>query len=142
MTSSMLLVSSTWANEPTFKMIPINVACPFNEAIYDPSSRALALVGKEKKQTLHMLPKLTDTGDVQRLKMQKRENGKEFAEQRVTLDTFYEYFIEDKSEIESFIKSFASNADAYDYQSIVDKSFAAPAEKPMIVSGSPLIMAP
>lgn len=142
MTSSMLLVSSTWANEPTFKMIPINVACPFNEAIYDPSSRALALVGKEKKQTLHMLPKLTDTGDVQRLKMQKRENGKEFAEQRVTLDTFYEYFIEDKSEIESFIKSFASNADTYDYQSIVDKSFAAPAEKPMIVSGSPLIMAP
>lgn len=138
----MLLVSSTWANEPTFKMIPINVACPFNEAIYDPSSRALALVGKEKKQTLHMLPKLTDTGDVQRLKMQKRENGKEFAEQRVTLDTFYEYFIEDKSEIESFIKSFASNADTYDYQSIVDKSFAAPAEKPMIVSGSPLIMAP
>lgn len=142
MTSSMLLVSSTWANEPTFKMIPINVACPFNEAIYDPSSRALAIVGKEKKQTLHMLPKLTDTGDVQRIKLQKRENGKEFAEQRVTLDTFYEYFIEDKSEIESFIKSFASNASTHDFQSIVDKSFAAPSEKPAIVSGSPLIMAP
>lgn len=142
MTSSMLLISSSWANEPTFKMIPVNVSCPFNEVIYDPSSRALAIVGKEKKQTLHMLPKLTDTGDVQRIKLQKRENGKEFAEQRVTLETFYEYFIEEKSEIESFIKSFASNADTFDFQSIVDQSFAAPAEKPAIVSGPQLIMEP
>jgi hypothetical protein len=138
----MLLVSSTWANEPTFKMIPINVACPFNEAIYDPSSRALALVGKEKKQTLHMLPRLTDSGDVQRIKLNKRDNGKDFAEQRVTLDTFYEYFIEEKSEIENFIKSFASNAATFDFESILDNSFAAPTEKPTMVQGSSLIVAP
>jgi hypothetical protein len=138
----MLLVSSTWANEPTFKMIPINVACPFNEAIYDPSSRALALVGKEKKQTLHMLPRLTDSGDVQRIKLNKRDNGKDFAEQRVTLDTFYEYFIEEKSEIENFIKSFASNEATFDFESILDNSFAAPTEKPTMAQGSSLIVTP
>lgn len=142
MTSSMLLISSTWANQPTFKMIPINTSCPYNEVIFDPSSRALAIVGKEKKQTLHMLPKLTDTGDVQRLKMQKRDNGKEFAEQRVTLETFYEYFVEEKSEIEEFIKFFASNANTFGYQAIVDASFAAPTEKPTIATGPQLIMEP
>lgn len=138
----MLLISSSWADQPTFKMIPINADCPYNEVIFDPSSCALAIVGKEKKQTLHMLPKLTDTGDVLRPKVQKRENGKEYAEVRVTLETFYEYFIEDKDEIISFVGSFASNSDTYSFKELVEQSFAKPTEKPTILAGPQIITEP
>jgi len=141
MQNSMLLISSTWAGTPTFKMIPINVDCPYNEVIFDPNGKALAIVGKEKKQTLHMLPKLTDTGDVQRIKVQKRENGKDFAETRVSMETFYEYFIEEKEEVLSFVKTFAANADKIDYEKIVTEAYT---EKPVLLPGaaSQIIMEP
>ena len=143
MQNSMLLISSSWDGQPTFKMIPASQVAPYNEVIFDPSGPALAIVGKEKKQTLHMLPKLTDTGDVQMLKVAKRENGKQFAEQRVSMETFYEYFIEDKQEILDFVKTFALNANAVDTTSIIEKAFTKP-ERPEtpIVTGSPIIMEP
>ncbi len=139
MLNSMLLVSSYWNEQATFKMIPIHKDCPFNEVIFDPSSRALAIVGKEKKQTLHMLPKLTDTGDVQMIKVQKRDNGKQFAEQRVSMETFYEYFIERKDEIENFVQNFGSNTDIFDAKTIIDDAFKAPVAKPIIAPGPQII---
>lgn len=143
MTSSMMLISSTWAGVPTFKLIPVSQDCPYNEVIFDPSTQTLALVSKEKKQTLHMLPKLTDTGDVQRIKVQKRENGKDFAETRVSMETFYEYFIEEKLEILDFVNSFAVNADKYDYIAVVESAFLnAAAPKSDIVSAPSIIMEP
>jgi len=137
--NTMLLISSSWSGAPTFKMIPASQECPYNEVIFDPSSRALAVVGKEKKQTLHMLPKLTDTGDVQRIKVQKRENGKDFAETRVSMETFYEYFIEDKEEILSFISHFALNGEALDYKKIIEDAYT---EKPKVLPGPQIIMEP
>lgn len=137
--NTMLLISSSWDGQPTFKMIPASQDCPYNEVIFDPSSRALAIVGKEKKQTLHMLPKLTDTGDVMRIKVQKRENGKEFAEQRVSMETFYEYFIEDKEEVLSFVEHFALNGEAVDYKKIIEGAYT---EKPAVLPGPQIIMEP
>ncbi len=143
MTPSMFLISSSWAGSPTFKLIPVSQDCPYNEVIFDPASQALAIVSKEKKTTLHMLPKLTDTGDVMRIKVQKRENGKDYAETRVNMETFYEYFIEEKAEILHFISSFAANADNFDYVSIVESAFAAPVNaKPDISTGPSLIFEP
>lgn len=137
--NSMLLISSTWNGAPTFKMIPASQDCPYNEAIFDPSSRALAIVGKEKKQTLHMLPKLTDTGDVMRIKVQKRENGKDYAETRVSMETFYEYFIEEKNEIIEFVNSFAVNKTAIDFSKIIEDAYT---EKPSVLPGPQIIMEP
>ena len=143
MHNSMLLISSVWNGQPTFKMIPASKEAPYNEVIFDPSAPALAIVSKEKKQTLHMLPKLTDTGDVLMLKVSKRENGKQFAEQRVSMETFYEYFIEEKQEILDFVKTFALNPDAVETTSIVERAFTK-TEKPAtpIVTGSPIITEP
>jgi len=112
---SMLLITSTWGQEKTFKMIPVTPQSPFNEAIYDPANKVLALVGKDKKETFHMMPKLNELGDPQTLKIGKRDNGKSFAEQRVSLDTYYEYFIEEPTEITDFVKMFAINADSFDF---------------------------
>lgn len=141
MQNSMMLISSTWAEQPTFKLLPISKDCPYNEVIFDPQSRALAIVGKEKKQTLHMLPKLTDTGDVQMIKVTKRDNGKQYAETRVSMETFYEYFIEKKEEVENFINTFAANSDTYDWQSQVTAAYTAPVapKGPMIVSAPSII---
>lgn len=141
MQNSMMLISSTWAEQPTFKLLPISKDCPYNEVIFDPSSRALAIVGKEKKQTLHMLPKLTDTGDVQMIKVQKRDNGKQYAETRVSMETFYEYFIEKEEEVKDFITTFASNSDTYDWASQVAAAYTVPVapKNPMIVSTPSII---
>ena len=140
MTKSMFLISSSWAGSPTFKLIPVSQDCPYNEVIFDPSSKALAIISKETKTTLHMLPKLTDTGDVMRIKVHKRENGKDYAETRINLETFYEYFIEEKSEILHFITSFAVNADNFDFMSSIESSFSAPVTTNPIISTPSLIV--
>lgn len=125
--NSMILVSSLWREIPTFKMIPTSKDCPYNECIYDPQEGILAIVSKEKKETYHLLPKLTETGDILMVKNNhKRADGKPYAEQRVLMDTYYEYFIRNRSEIEDIIRLFAANADVFDYA----KYFTSFTEKP------------
>jgi hypothetical protein len=50
------------------------------------------------------------------MKVGKRSNGKDYAEERKTLETYYEYFIEDLNEIRKFIKHFASNKETSDWE--------------------------
>jgi hypothetical protein len=114
MNNSMLLVTSSWGPAKTFKMIPVDLNCPYNECIYDVQTKILAIISKASKQSLHMLPKLSDQGDVQYLKIGKRQNGKDYAEERKTLDTLYEYYIEEKEEIVKFVDMFAMNSEAFD----------------------------
>lgn len=124
--NSMLLITSTWGEGKTFKLIPVTNDCPFNEAIYDPQAKVLAVIGKTKKESFHMLPKLTELGDPQTLKIGKRSNGKDYAEERKTIETFYEYYIEDATEIENFVSAFATNADSYDYKQYMTAVKVAP----------------
>lgn len=121
MTKSMMLVTGTWGNAKTFKMIPVTPECPYNEAIFDRDSNVLALIGKEKKQSMHMLAKLNDLGDVQRLKVGKRDNGKDYAEERKTLETYYEYYIENPEEILEIVNMLALNADSFDFNQYLEK---------------------
>lgn len=129
----MILVTSTWSNTKTFKLIPIDNNSPFNEGIYDLNSKVLALIGKERKQSMHMIAKLSDMGDVLRLKIGKRENGKDYAEERKTLDTFYEYYVEEVDEIKAMIERLAVNADTFNYQQFLDFK-AAPAQQSSILT--------
>jgi len=122
----MILITSTWGNRKTFKMIPASQDAPYNECIFDLDSKVLAVIGKEKKQSMHMVAKLTEMGDVQRMKIGKRENGKDYAEERKTLETFYEYYIEEMSEVESFIKMFAINYDEFNTKQYFTAATEAP----------------
>ena len=119
-----MLVTGSWGNAKTFKLIPVTPECPYNEAIFDRDSKVLALIGKEKKQSFHMLPKLTDLGDVQTLKIGKRGNGKDYAEERKALETYYEYYIENPSEIESIVNLLAVNADSFDFKQYMETAYA------------------
>ena len=115
MNNSMLLITATWGDRKTFKMIPASIDCPYNEAIYDPTSKVLALISKEKKQSLHMMAKLNEWGDVVPMRVGKRSNGKEFAEERKTLETYYEYYIENAEEIKAFVQHTALNSDQFNF---------------------------
>ena len=116
----MMLVTSTWSNTKTFKLIPVTPECPYNEAIFDRDSKVLALIGKEKKQSFHMLPKLTDLGDVQTLKIGKRPNGKDYAEERKPLETYYEYYIENPEEVENIVSILAINSESFDFKQYME----------------------
>jgi len=115
----MMLVTSSWGQQKTFKMIPISLDCPYNEAIYDPQANVLALISKERKQTMHMMAKLNEWGDVVPMKVGKRSNGKDYAEERKTLETYYEYFVEVPEEIEAIVNRFAINADEFDFKALM-----------------------
>ena len=120
MKNSMRLITSSWGPAKTFKMIPTTKDCPYNECIFDVQSKVLAIVSKESKESLHMLPKLTETGDVLRLKIGKKDNGKDYAEERKALVTFYEYYIENKEEVIEFINNVAENAELFDFQQYIN----------------------
>ena len=123
MNKSMMLVTGSWGNNKTFKMIPVTPDCPFNEAIFDRDSKVLALIGKEKKQSMHMVAKLDDNGDVKTLKIGRRAGGKEYAEERKTLETYYEYYVENPEEIKNIINLFAVNADSFDYNVYMEQAY-------------------
>jgi len=124
MIKSMMLVTSTWGNNKTFKMIPTLIDCPFNEAIFDRDSKVLAFIGKEKKQSLHMIAKLDDNGDVKTLKMGRRQGGKDFAEERKMLETYYEYYIENPDEIKEIVNAFSVNADSFDFMQYMQDAYS------------------
>jgi len=129
---SMLLITSSWGKNKTFKLIPVSEECVFNEAIFDPENRMLAVISKERKDSMHMLAKLNEWGDPITMKIGKRNNGKDFAEERKTLETFYEYYVEELDEIKHFVEMFAVNFTEFD----VAKYLEAPVVQQPVASSS------
>jgi hypothetical protein len=126
MSKSMMLITSTWSTRKTFKLVPISQDAVYNEGIYDPENKVLALISKDKKQSMHMLPKLNEFGDVQYLKIGKRANGKDFAEERKPLESFYEYYIEEADEIKAIINLICVNANEFDVNKFMNPEPAEP----------------
>jgi hypothetical protein len=120
MTKSMMLITGAWGQTKTFKMIPVSNDAPYNEAIFDRDSKVLALIGKEKKQSMHMVAKLDDNGDVKRMKVGRRDNSKDYAEERKTLETYYEYYLDNPEEIKNVINLLCINADSFDYNEYLE----------------------
>jgi len=107
-------------------MIPTDAECPYVECIFDADMKVLAVIGAVQKDIFHMMPKLDANGDIEMRKTPSRD-GKPYKEERRTIETFQEYYLEDVSEIESFIKMFAINADTYNYSQYLT---AAPTTEP------------
>jgi hypothetical protein len=122
MTKSMMLITGNWGQKKTFKMIPLTNDCVYNEGIYDAENKVLALVSKEKKQSMHMVAKLDDFGDVKPMKVGRRTNGKDYAEERKTLETYYEYYLDNPEEIKAFINMIAFNSDTFDVDQYLKES--------------------
>jgi hypothetical protein len=116
-----MLITGSWEQKKTFKLIPVTPDSVFNEGIFDPDSKVLALIGKDKKQSMHMVPKLDDNGDLKVMRVGKRPGGKDYAEERKLVETYYEYYIEDINEIMDLINLVAINADSFDFKSYLNQ---------------------
>lgn len=131
---TMLLVTSIWQDQKSFRLIPFATDCPFSEGIYDPDSKVLVLMGNTRKETFHMMPKLDESGDPVRTK-NPRSNGKAYKEQRVSLETFPEYYVSEKEEIEQVIEMLAVNPE-YNYKKYLNPSPILVEEKKIITAVS------
>ena len=117
---NMMLISSVFRNVKSFSLMPVNDDCPYVEAMFDPSSGIIAVITKIRKQSFHMMPRLDDSGEPQRLKAPNKETGKVHKEQRMAIETFSEVYIVDKEEIKNFIGLFAINAASFDYDQFLE----------------------
>ena len=63
-----------------------------------------------------MVPKLDDNGEPMRLKTPNPQTGKTVKEERRLVDTFSEFYLTDKNDIELLINMFAINAEQFDWQ--------------------------
>lgn len=115
-----MLITGAWEAKRTFKLIPVTPESPYNEAIFDLDAKVLALIGKEKKQSMHMVPKLDDFGDLKPMKIGRRPNGKEYQEERKTIETYYEYYLDTPEEIREIINLLAINADSFDFNQYLE----------------------
>lgn len=107
---SMMIYGSDWYTRQTFRMVPVSNDCPFNEVIYDPNAKILAIVSKDRKEKPQMLVKLDSDG--KGVKLKRPENPKEiYAEERRIMDAYFEYYISEKDDIQAFINHFAVNPD-------------------------------
>ena len=111
-----MLVHSSFRNAKSFTLIPVSADSPYVEAMFDPQSSILAVISKVMKQSYHMVPKLNDDGQPIRLKSPNQETGKTVKEERRLVDTFSEFYLSDKKDIETFIHMFAVNASDFDYK--------------------------
>ncbi len=109
MSKSMMLVQATWQEQQTFRMVPIDNACPYVECIFDPVTKVFVIISNTKKTSLHMLPKLDEYG-------QPVTGSKGIKQERNKLEVFQEFYVEDKKATEELIKAFAVNAESFDYK--------------------------
>tara|TARA_S200002703_G_scaffold102951_1_gene89209 strand:- start:684 stop:1109 length:426 start_codon:yes stop_codon:yes gene_type:complete len=117
---NMMLVSSSFRGVKSFNMIAVAEDCPYVEAMFDPASGIIVVISKNKKQTFTMLPRLNENGEQQKLKFPNKETGKVIKEQRVMVETFSEFYITEKEDIENFIEIFAINAGSFDYKDFMN----------------------
>lgn len=113
--NNMLLITSAWGPSKSFALMPINNSCPYVECLYNPTAKTLAIIGNLKRETFHMIPRLDPNGEPELIKTTGKRKM-----QRVQQESYTEYYITERSEIENFIQMFAVNADTFDYKKILD----------------------
>lgn len=118
--ANMLLIQSDWNEDKTFKLLPLTIDCPYIEGIFDPSNNVLVMISRVSMSKLHMLPKLDDNGDPAPLKV-PRKNGRTVKEERKTVETFQEFYIDNAAAIDAIIDIFAVNKDKFDYKKFIKK---------------------
>lgn len=124
MSANMMLYTTATNGEKTFGLLPIDDTCPFNEAIYMPKLEALAVLSKSTRDTFTMLERLDENGEIMSVVVKDKEKGgmkQVIKQQRMQVSTPWEYFINEKDEIKNFIKTFAVNADDFEYTKFMTK---------------------
>lgn len=98
----MLAYATDWYGSKTFRLMPLTTDCPFNEAIYDPNTKVLAIIGKTQVEKPVMLPKLNDKGETILVKGSNPAQPR-YVEERRILNTFTEYYMDVAVDVMDFI---------------------------------------
>jgi transcriptional regulator of acetoin/glycerol metabolism len=143
---NMMLLTTYWGENKTFKLMPVNNDCPYMEVIYDTTTDMLVVITNNTKQNLQMVPKIDDDGNVIAAKKPKN-NGKPFKEKQVLIEMPQEFYFIERAEQEEFIKQYAVNATKFDYaqfftsleEQLEKKVIAAPEAAPLVdANGKPI----
>jgi len=127
---SMLLITTMWQDAETFKMIPTSTSCPYVECIFDKGKKILAVIGINKHEGFHMIPRLDESGSAIVTKTNNKVTG--YKQQRVSVISNYEYYIIKEDEIRDFLVTFATNSASFDYEKFFNVETPA-VEEPVIV---------
>ncbi len=119
--NTMTLISSEWNGHNTFRLIPVSNDAPYVECIYDVTSGLFVIIGKVTKTTLHMLPKLDENGDPMGTQAM-RANGRNVKEERVSSETFQEYYLDNKEDIKNLVNFLGINSKDFDFQTTLAKA--------------------
>lgn len=117
--SNMLLITTYWGQDKTFKLMPVNKDCPYLEVLYDPNVSMLVALCVNMKENYEMLPKLDDDGELVKTKKAKA-NGRPFKEERRLMKVPQEFYMIERKEQEAFIEKFAINAKDFDFKKYLD----------------------
>jgi hypothetical protein len=107
--NNMMIYSTDWYGSKSFRMMPITEDCPFNEVIFDPTTKVLAVISKDQKEKPQMMPKLNEKGQLIPLKVTVENGQPKYVEERRMMDTYYEYYLDQVDDIKAFINQFAIN---------------------------------
>jgi len=131
---SMMLVTSGWGGIPSFSLMPVNNECPYVECLYNPMAKTLAVIGKTKKDSFHMIPRLDTNGHPEKLKVGATpENPNK--KQRVSQESYTEYYLTERKEVEAFIELFAVNHATFDVTKTLDMESMDDPNKAGILTG-------
>jgi len=130
---TMMMYSSDWQGQRSFRMLPVSESCPFNEVIFDPTQRVLAIISKDQKEKPQMLPKLNGNGQMIAIKGIKNDPSDPYqatyVEERQMMKAYYEYYLDQFEDIDKFIDMFAVNPD-HSARPIALQAFRTDSEKP------------
>ena len=130
-----MLLTSNWGPTKSFSLMPVDNNCPYVECLYNPMAKTLAIIGKTKKDAFHMVPRLDDNGEAMKVKVGERAG--EAKKQRVQQESYTEYYITERKEIEAFIKRFAENEADFDYAKVLDMETM---EDPSAIASGPQLI--
>jgi hypothetical protein len=136
---NMMLLTTYWGNDKTFKLMPVKANCPYMEVIYDPTTDMLVVITTNNKQNLQLVPKLDDDGNQIQCKKPKT-NGKPWKEKHTLMTVPQEFYIVEREEMDSFITTFAANAETYEWkawykdmeQELSKKIITTPESQPLV----------
>jgi hypothetical protein len=115
---SMLLISNSWNEQKSFKLIPISKDAPYVECLYDPESKVMVIISTITKTSLHMLPKLDAEGFPSVIL--KGANAGKQKQERSEINVFYEYYVEDIKDMTEIINNLAVNSKEFDWKSLLN----------------------
>ncbi len=119
----LMIYSSKYNDKPTFRFIPVDVECPFTQAVYDSTNHILIVIGKDIIKKPQMIPKLDNNGEMKTYTIPAtNDDGSPMLDdrnrplkevknslERYFVEGFAEHYIEENVDIVEFINRYAVN---------------------------------